>query len=144
MEQVFQEVCREVKRSAWERPWKRLWNGGCREAAGGIGSFSFDSVFFVDTKKMNPAGGPEPAGLNFIIYANNQVRGVAAPHAAILFWNAPKEYAEKRTRPPCPLVRVPSASGLQGALAKLGLRPQTFLASFALNPFRFGCVPRGN
>jgi hypothetical protein len=27
-----------------------------------LGSFSFGCVFFVDTKKMNSAGGPNPAG----------------------------------------------------------------------------------
>ncbi len=39
--------------------------GTCRRQAGALGALSFGSVFFVDTKKMNSAGGPNPAGVDF-------------------------------------------------------------------------------
>jgi hypothetical protein len=61
----FEGLCREVKRSALERPLKCLWSAGSREAGRGIGVVFFWFIFFGDPKKMNPAGGPEPAGLVF-------------------------------------------------------------------------------
>jgi hypothetical protein len=36
----------------------------CRRQAETLGALSFGSVFFVDTKKMNSAGGPNPAGFD--------------------------------------------------------------------------------
>jgi len=42
--------------------------GTCHRQAGALGALSFGSVFFVDTKKMNSAGGPNPAGVDFEFY----------------------------------------------------------------------------
>ena len=39
--------------------------GTCRRQAEALGLLSFGSVFFVDTKKMNSAGGPNPADVDF-------------------------------------------------------------------------------
>jgi len=35
--------------------------GTCHRQVEALGALSFGSVFFVDTKKMNSAGGPSPA-----------------------------------------------------------------------------------
>jgi hypothetical protein len=42
-----------------------------------LGSFSFGCVFFVDTKKMNPSGGPEPVGSGFSrMVGRNKTQGL--------------------------------------------------------------------
>jgi len=68
-------------------------------------------ILLTPIKRM-ALGGARTAGSNVIktILTNpklDQVRGVAAPPAAILFCHATKEYAEKGTHAPNPLTRIP-------------------------------------
>ena len=76
-----------------------------RKRTEAVGSFSFGSVFFGDSKKMNSVGGPKPAG--FVLFRTakpnqDQGRGVAPPLGAFISLFAQRNEAKKCARTPCP------------------------------------------
>jgi len=116
-----------------------------------MGSLSFDSVFFVDTKKMNPAGGPEPAGFDFsqglrklsmpfVMTFEIRVAGLRPRTPPYSF--AARQKSMQKNAPDLLALRVPSIAVLQGALAKLafGSNIPRFIT---LKHFHSGCVTRG-
>jgi hypothetical protein len=62
-------------------------------------------------------------------------------HTAPYSFVTPQKSKQKKA-PDLLALRVPSTTGLQGALAKLGLKPSNIPRLIALPPFRSDCVAR--
>ncbi len=61
---LFGGSAARLSESNWSSPESSEERRFPRQRAEALGSLSFGSVFFGDSKKMNPAGGPEPAGID--------------------------------------------------------------------------------
>ena len=112
--------------------------GTCHRQAGALGSFSFGSVFFVDTKKMNSAGGPNPAGLSFDFFQRKQTkqgRGVA-PRTSLYSFVHHKRANRKRCPGSLPLRFPPLHYTLQRR-KKLACGSNIFLRI----PVKFRFIP---
>jgi len=64
VEKVIRGSAARLSEANWSSPESSVERRFQRQRAEALGSLSLGSVFFGDPKKMNPAGGPEPAGFD--------------------------------------------------------------------------------
>ena len=103
-----------------------------------MGSFSFGSVFFVDPKKMNSAGGPKPAGCDLTVSfrekRKSRSRG-CAPARRLHFFVRPKKRSKEMRPNSLPFGFPPFRSVLQ-----LRKNSPDGSNSFLRNPAKLHCT----